>query len=191
MRQPFSKSTGMVRQLNRIKDHSWKAAIVGGAIRDTIHKVPIDNIDVLLEFKPEMKDRFKPFDSDTWLHYWSEIFNFKKGDEQRYLGGPGKFAVVCSHILSIWQIKKNNERWQLIMINKDIDRYVEENFDFGITRVYCDGEKIRMTDKYLKDIMDKTITLYREHLTENQIKFAIEHNIDNIQRKYPDFRPVI
>lgn len=188
----------MIRQLIKLRNADWDAIIAGGAIRDSFHDKPITDVDIFVGINPKKNDEVNAsYNSKKWLEYWFKMFNcnLDKNDDVTFFGGNasggGTFAELDQNLLAVWQIRTAGKIYQVILIKKDPVAYVYENFDFGICRAYCDGRKMRFTAEFMQDSMNRTITLYPEHLTQDQISYALKEHIVKIQRKYPGWTPVL
>lgn len=188
MKRRISKSSDMVRQLIKLRADGWEAIIAGGAIRDTFHDKEITDVDIFVQgndTKRKMVDA--SYKSEAWMKYWFKTFkcSLDKNDDVVYLGGSYTFNILQQNIQAVWQILTAGKKYQIILLNKDPITYVKENFDFGICKAYCDGQKIHFTNEFMHDTLHHTITLYRENLTDEQIDYALGDHIARIQKKFP------
>ena len=180
----------MIRLLHKIHGDGWTAIIAGGAFRDAFHEKPITHIDFFLKENSSIRKTIAPeYRALDWMTYWFSIFNCEdKNDDVIFLGAGGTLSSINSHLSAVWQVVKGGKRFNVIIIDKDPVMYVNQNFDFGICRAYCDGNKMSFTNEFIEDSMNRTITLYKEHLTGEQIKYALEEHVESIQKKYPGWR---
>lgn len=188
MKNSLSKSSVIIRNLNKLRNQGWNAIIAGSAIRDTYHDVKITTVDVFIQANTKLvKDIDIDFKALDWMEYWYRIFdcNMDKNDDVVYLGSYETYSKLDPHIYAVWHIFTSGKKYQVILLNKDPQEYVKENFDFGICRAYCDGTKMHFTSDFLNDSLNKTITLYPENLTQAQIDYALGDHIKSISRKYP------
>lgn len=184
----------MFHHLRRIRNEGWNAIIAGGAIRDTYHDKPISTVDILVKAQKKMIQGLGvDFKSPQWMKYWFTLFkcSAKNQDDVIYLGDMETFEKLDKHIIAVWQVITNGKTYQIILITKNPETYVQENFDFGICKAYCDGTKMRFTHQFLQDSLNHTITLYKENLTDKQIEYALNEHILKINKKYPGWLPVL
>ena len=194
MSQRLSRNSDMVAQLLRIRNIGWDAIIAGGAVRDTFHDRKISDVDIFVKANPEIARKVSnDFNSSAWVEYWSRVFKFdpKRNDQVKFFGDEYTFNGLDQNIMGVWEILKNTKRYQIILIKMDPREYIGKHFDFGICRAYCDGVKMHFTDEFLTDSMNQTITLYKEHRTEPQLIYALQHHLKKIQHKYPGWRPML
>ena len=190
----LNKNTAMFQHLKRIRNAGWNAIIAGGAIRDTYHDKRVSTIDVFVKAqKKAIKEMGIEFKSPKWMQYWFNMFkcSAKHQDDVIYLGDIETFEKLDRNIIAVWQVITKGKTYQIILITKDPEKYVEDNFDFGICKAFYDGTKMRFTNDFLMDSLNHTITLYREHLTDKQIEYAVTEHVHKIKKKYPGWVPVL
>jgi len=96
-----------------------------------------------------------------------------------------------NHIHCVWDVYKADFEtvYQLIVLNKDPKEYVERYFDIGLCMCYCDGRKMRFTDKFLTDAKNKTLTICGE-LTEAEYNYTMNHHIKKLKSRFRDYTVV-
>lgn len=193
MKLKLSRSSGMVLDLKKLRSWGWDDAIIaGGAIRDSAFDKPVSDVDIFLSFndRDETSGITKDYKNTKWLGYWFDKLGANKStDHATYIGGSSSLGDMNTNLLAAWEVEKNETKYQIMLLDKNPELFVEEDFDFGICKAFCDGTKVRFTDKFIKDALNHTITIYPEHLTEKQIEFAINHHIQKILKKYPGWTP--
>ena len=188
MANKLTAQSTAVRKLIKLRELGWDAIIAGGAVRDTFHGKPISDIDIFTTLSSTVK---KPgyFKDQKWLEYWVNFFGKTGLHSVRFLGNEYTFGSLDKHLLAVWEIKFEKTKYQIILLDKDPIKYMTDNFDFGLCRAYCSGTKMHFTDAFIKDSMNQTITLYPEHLTDEQIEYATGRHLKKLIAKYPGFTP--
>ena len=129
----------MFQHLKRIRNAGWNAIIAGGAIRDTYHDKHVSTIDVFVKAqKKAIKEMGIEFKSPKWMQYWFNMFkcSAKHQDDVIYLGDIETFEKLDRNIIAVWQVITKGKTYQIILITKDPEKYVEDNFDFGICKAF-------------------------------------------------------
>jgi len=195
-----TKNNHIVQDLLNIRQLWYDAVIGGGAVRDAFHRKPYNDVDIFINFETgalnvDNRDQYPPLGTpltnDDWLKHWGRLLRCKPTDNIRFLGSNYNFGDINNHILGVWNIIKSRTNYQIILISMGTHKYIQDFFDFGICKAYCDGEKMHFTEQFLKDYMQKTITLYPEYLSTAQIEYAKGHHLQKIKNKYPNYTPQI
>ncbi len=201
--------------LRRLQQFVYKSAIIaGGAVRDDYMGRPITDYDIFL-WDPRRSSEFNTIHnlnpSNPQLDFDPASFEMEQTSwfmalletdvvEQIYKEGGYNAPVapadadtpsapgIAAQLTSIWQAEKNFETYQLIYTHINPIQHVERFFDIGLCKAYCDGEKIRYTPHFFKDVQDKTFTIVAESMNQDQFDYAINHHIPKLEQKYPGFK---
>lgn len=101
-----------------------------------------------------------------------------------YEGRGGHIDVVYS----VYKADFETE-YQIIVLNSNPVEYVTRFFDIGLCMCYCDGKRMRYTDAFLADAMQKTLTVCGE-LTEAEYEHTMGNHVEKMRRRFPDFTVV-
>lgn len=193
--QWVNKSNHIIQDLLRIRENGCDAIIAGGAIRDAFHNIPFTDVDIFVNYK-SLHDNVATklpinYKSEGWCNYWRTLLQCSQYDSINFLGNNYEFGNVNTNIDGVWNIIKGTTNYQIILIRYDPIKYVQDYFDFGICKAYCDGTKMRFTEQFLNDYMNKTITLHPGKLSSEQIIYAKGPHLNKIKAKYPAYTPII
>jgi len=166
------------------------AIIAGGAIRDAFHGVPIRDVDIFV-CHPAFSD-----DYPTMSQHEKDNMIFKERDmEEMFDLGEHDYAETKNSeypgpISSIWNVYKDEVQYQLIILKMDPIEYVNNYFNIGLCKAYCDGTKIRYTSQFLDDMSNETLTVCGD-LSEGEYHYCMKYYVPRIQEKYPHFSIVV
>lgn len=177
----------IVRTLRYIQCQGFKSAIVaGGAVRDIYLEKPPNDIDVFIwNPKHSGQEVFENYIRINKTSLWS-LFrcNHRLGDDIRQLGNPD---YSSKFIESVWDIQKGYLPYQVIVLKLDPVKYVEHNFDIGLCKAYFDGQKFRYTPDFMKDAMNKTLTICGHDFNQDEFDFVMKKHIPKLKKKFPGF----
>ena len=183
----------MIQTLTRIQNAGWKSIIAGGAIRDLYHNIPRSDVDIYVKWDKTRAIRGKQyFGEQSWADYWYKTLGCKDHNRRLFDRDTvefegGFYGLNSTKICGVWDILKSNERFQLILLDHDPIDYVENCFDFGICKAWCDGYKIRFTRDFMHDSRYRLITLVNHNLSQREYAYAINHHLPKLQEKYPGY----
>lgn len=204
----------MIQTLRMIQSAGHTSAIIaGGAIRDTVMDVMVNDVDIFIQSPshiPSDQPRpdclpAHPFKHEEWLTYWARVLKLDTktrsvvGDRiswhySAYTPPADHSTETFKHspsILSVWNVFRGFNMYQLIFTTSNPVEYVEEKFDFGICKAYCDGTRVRLTRDFVTDSRNRTITLVGKELTARQVEYAVSSHFPRIQEKYPGYKLII
>lgn len=202
MHHNVHKHDEVVRTLHLLQNAGFKSAIIGGgAIRDLYFEIMPRDIDIFL-WDPNYSDENIDEETKKIVHpttthpkvgtnvIWNIMklrstysFHHVDDDVRRIYSNYGDSRVTV-----IWDVMKNLLPFQLVFLKDRPVDYVEDHFDFGLCKCYCDGEKFRFTPDFNRDVKNKTITLVAKDLTEEEYRYAMEQHLPKVKDKYPGFR---
>ena len=196
------------------------AIIAGGALRDTIVENPIKDVDIFIKdqvtftefstgptidindianlfgIKVLDKDEKSPFDYVKLSH---NIKEFKEMARDLYLNDDsqsvnmesfGKKSLLESYITLIFDVQYNGVLYQLIFVEQDPIKMVYNDFDFGICKLYFDGNQLVVTDDFWYDFENKQLTVSGK-FSMGQIIHTLFVHRPNIMKKFPNWKIVI
>lgn len=91
--------------------------------------------------------------------------------------------IIFSNISRIFNVKYQGLDYQLLFVNKDPLDYINEDFDYGICKIFYDGKEIVASDEFEHDHMNKALTLHGA-MTKAGMWRSIMHHGRRIQNKY-------
>lgn len=214
MKTKYTPQSDPVKILRRLQQFGYKSAIIaGGAIRDDYTGESISDYDIFLwdprqsnefdrlinpvTYKPRLDVESACFEQEQ-TSWFTSLLNadiveqiFMQGG---YAGGPTNgdgdaldTPGIGSYLTSIWEAEVEYDTYQLIYTPiKPVD-HVNKHFDIGLCKAYCDGDKIRYTQDFLRDVRDKTFTICGQGMTPESFEYCMEYHIDKLEWKYPSF----
>lgn len=153
-----------------------EAAIVGGALRDLVHGVPVKDVDIFVTDSPKLREALGvvfPQGYKTVLH-------------------PNSCDYIDSlaDVTSVYEGVRHGVEFQIIAVR---DQASVEDFvariDFGICRIGYDGSAAYHPESFIRDVQNKTFTLLRSD-DAAQFNRSLER-YDRLQAKYPKHTLVV
>lgn len=202
----------MVHTLHQIQAAGHTTAIIaGGAIRDTYHDQMVTDVDIFIQHPSTLPagslrasgmppQQFKHAD---WEDYWADVMRLRTSPSSRsYVrdsvrwhhssyDGDSVEDNLMPELLSVWNVFKGLNMYQVIFTTVNPVEYVNDRFDFGLCKAYCDGKRTHLTDDFLRDSRNKTITMVGKEMSSNRVAYAISEHLPRIKEKYPGFQSVI
>jgi len=195
------------------------AVIAGGALRDLIVEKQVKDVDIFVSDmdmnvniiengqlqklaetlgivylnEDEESDRdFVRVDND-FKQVKTDIFdrNVKAAiKSSEYMDGDDQRSIYESFINYIVTVKYNSVLYQLIFIEAPTKQYVYNDFDFGICKIFFDGNKLTVTEEFWYDLENKQITFAGKFSTGQAIHTLFVHR-ENMVKKFPGWKVVI
>lgn len=202
-----------IKILRRLQQFGYKTSIIaGGAVRDEYLDQEITDFDIFL-WDPRHSQEFdtihnpnptKPqldFDKDSFeleqTSWFAAILGldtinqiFQHGGYTGPVTGDGQpisTTGIGAQLTSIWEFTTEFNKYQLIYTHCEPKLHVDRHFDFGLCKAYCDGEKIRYTPDFLRDVKQESFTIVAEALSGEQFAYAIDHHLPKMKKKYPRY----
>jgi len=190
----LSKINEPISTLRKIQKIASNSIIAGGYFRDKFSDVPYNDIDIYIQ--PTYQKA--ALNNDVCdKEYWKGFFNLKVDDYGSMdniaeLGETDEEYDIINNnnIITVFEMTRNELRYNLIIINIDPIKYVEELFDFGICKNYCDGKKVTFTKEFMSDIEHKRLTFTDRAVSDANLNHAINVHLPKLQHKYPNFTVV-
>ncbi len=202
MKTKFNAISEPIKKLKQLQHFFPSAIIAGGAIRDDY----MDRFDEINDYDIFLSGNFGNLIAHTSTEnlveqvidqVFSNPFDIQVLKDSAYLTKeekgksdqtPGSFnKVKC--VLEVTD--DDGTTYQLIYTDVNPITYVENHFDFGFCKTYCDGKKLHYTNDFLTDAKNKTLTVVGENMTKEQVEYCIYHHGDKLSWKYDDFRIVL
>lgn len=183
----------LLRHLHKI---GFKSTIIaGGYIRDLFFKNEYKDVDIFL-WHPRYSDEkilsysgviYQDFDinEEFLLDYVVEP-NEKLGSPLQTL--PSKkmeYLYTISGIVDVWNVYHfdKDKQIQFIFVDEEPIDYIAYSFDIGLCMCYFDGKKIRYTNNFMKDYINKTITICGE-LSQEELDYTFKSFKKKISQLY-------
>lgn len=77
---------------------------------------------------------------------------------------------------------------QLVFIDMDPIENIKDHFDFGLSQIWIQGNRLRTTPQFWKDHYSKTITYLPSKEPVFQRRLSSTHRAERLKEKYSDFR---
>jgi hypothetical protein len=192
------------------------AILAGGCLRDTICDAPVKDVDIFIsdvgaiDTQDVAKKIAKLFDVEVvgantaiikgdYIRLEHDFKEKKAGLAAKYRKVDPRYinqetntaqAALQSYITLIYDMKYNGMLYQLIFVEMDPVPFVEMDFDFGLCKVYFDGNELTITDEFWYDYENKQLTISGHH-TASQILHTMTVHRPNITKKYPGWKVVV
>lgn len=196
----------LLQPLIHIRDRGCVAYVAGGAVRDTILKRPISDIDVFVWHFNSVRAVNDPSIPHTWegmapgddAEFWLTDVVFKHPDwklqTESFVDAwerqNSEDYIISPHILCVTDMHMLGMKYQFIFTRIHPLRYIKDHFDIDLCRAWCDGTKMRVESAFMNDWHNKTLTLSGD-LTHKEYGYAKFQHLPRIQSKYPDHRVII
>ncbi len=191
--QRLSKNSAPVYNLLSIREVLPNTIIAGGWIRDLYHGIPFNDIDV---YVTEKDNAIENKHSIYVKEFWEDQLQLKtKG----IIGCDGIISS-CSlddvysglnHIETVWEIQKDRITYNIIILNMNPIKYINNFFDFGICKAYCDGSKIKLTADFMHDSQHRHLTLVSKEIEEAEFYHIMDYHLPKIKDKYPGYTLIV
>lgn len=192
----LSRVNEPVQTLRKIQTIAPNAIIAGGYFRDRFNEVPFNDIDIYLKqpVNPTSMGVHEVHDAN----FWAEFFDLKEDswhsmDTISNISNTDEEYNVSHNrnLITVFEMIKNELRYNILIIDIDPVTYVNKMFDFNICKAYCDGKKITYTKEFMSDITHKNITFSNKKTSTTNFAHAVQIHLPKLQTKYPDHALVI
>lgn len=186
--QRLSKNTEAIYNLLSIRESLSSAIIAGGWLRDLYHDIPFNDIDIYVQ---EADVKYPIYAEEFWRNQFQlRSGGFMDYDTIRQPSGGDAYEGK-SHIEAVWEIRKGFTNYNIIILDMDPTEYVEQYFDVGLCKAYCDGSRIRLTADFMHDSQYRQITLVSREIEEDEFKHVMSHHVPKIKNKYPGYTLIV
>lgn len=160
------------------------AVVAGGYLRDLYFGIPFSDIDVFIHDKHENMDE----DDIINLFELKDVLD-ENGDIVERLGDSdpnGSCFGRHNHLISVFNIWKNQLPFQAVLLNKPPQEYINNYFDTGINMCFYDGKRIRYTPEFMHDVDNKIITV-RGIQEPYELHKCVTLHVPRLLKKFPKF----
>lgn len=198
------KYDDLIKPLAYLQKAGFESAIIaGGCFRDIYHGWYPRDIDIFV-WDPTFSNETTPFKElsnnrkenpgHVWRTgteidtIWIDLFRLEDFDriEQKF----GEYDENSGKITAVWDIWKAEINFQVIMTKVPPIEHMEQNFNIGLCKVYCDGTKVRFTGDFMKDAHNKTFTICAKNMTQAEYNSTIDIHIPRLRSKYPNHKVI-
>lgn len=188
--------------LKQLQSIGYKSAIIaGGAVRDTLYRKRISDIDIYIwddKLSTEKVLGSNPLGNKNIVkkllgleeHYYSISFSrYTEIDDDILLHSVDCFPAYyqfSNQITQIVNVLKDGIRYQLISTALEPIEFVNRKFGIYLSRCYCDGTKMRYTNEFLIDHINKTLTLDGD-FSLHEYKYMKRKYLPKMKRKFPNY----
>jgi hypothetical protein len=195
------------------------AIIAGGALRDLIAEKPVKDVDIFISdldmnadilndglldklatalgikvlSKGDKPDRDYVMIDEDFKALKNEAFDGKVAQaitSSEYVDSDSVRSVYESFINYIVTVKYNSVLYQLIFVEAPTKQYVYNDFDFGLCKIFFDGNKLTITEEFWYDLENKQITFAGKFSVGQAMHTLFVHR-ENIIKKFPGWKVVI
>lgn len=197
----ISSSSEELQLLKQIQRYGFKAAITaGGFVRDSYLKKPYKDVDIFLwspwaEDNIEVSTAIREESIEDTIYDMCQLADSTHSDDyaERATGefdcADGNYSN--SLISEVWNVEKNDISYQFIFTNCKPQVYVENHFDIGICKAFCDGTKISLLPDFLKDIRNKTLTVGNPEMSQKHFDAVLRKHLQRMKKQFPTHKVVV
>ena len=198
---PISINDPAVRVLRQIQRERFPEAIIaGGAPRDLFLEQPIKDFDIFI------KDRAGATDPQFWCnlfglehlveHEWMDIqtmafMSFRNILMNAKDKAPANVNTsgyeVKQHLRQVFDMIIHDVIFQVIVVDIDPKEYVEDWFDFGLCKAWCDGTRFHYTGPFMEDVRNRTLTVVQKKMSRPEMEFCLKVRKPRLLAKYPGY----
>lgn len=195
----------IISTLRKIQRRGFKSAVIaGGAVRDLYFDKIIRDVDIFVqdpEHSREFSERWSKKPDSINEDFWDDTFGIPSSVNSS--SSFSSFGVTVatkrlsrgnyadSDIYSVWQIVKNFIPYEIIVTRIPPTEFVENNFDIGLCKAYCDGTKFRFTADFMRDMQKRTMTIVSKKMDVPQMVHVLKEHFPRISHRYPGYSLVI
>lgn len=157
--------------LKKIQQIDKKAVIAGGAPRNWYYGKLANDIDIYVT--NQIVDFVVLMDSEGFT-----LHNVFKGvyEDSQFICG----VVDClSDTLNV----------QLIRAVQDF--HPARNFDIGLCMIWHNGSETVVTNEFLRDFKNNTLTIFPKNVSDKQMCRMVTHHIPKLMNQFPEHRLII
>ena len=197
---PISINDPAIRVLRTIQKKRYPSAIIaGGAPRDLFLETYIKDFDI---FVPE--DAYS-----TSSTFWRDLFNLdyvERNDwtDIQVMAFMGHRNILTSanqtsiprasgykhkrHLKQVFDLLIHDVVFQVIVVQCDPKQYVEDWFDFGLCKTWCDGKQFHFSGPFMDDVRNRTLTLVQKEMSNKEMEFCLTVRKPRLLSKFPGYR---
>lgn len=181
----LSKQNEFIQTLLDLRKTVPNAIIAGGAIRDLYHDKEMSDVDIYIQHAST-----EIYTTKFWIQQFGLRIDDDSSDCVEQLEGEEGYELD-EHIEVVWAMYKNDILYNVIAVDMEPTKYVNDCFDVGLCKTWCDGTKIRLTHDFLHDSKHKTLTVVLKGMEQEEFDYMMKRHVAKLLNKYPDYRLVI
>ncbi len=198
---PISINDPAVRVLRTIHKTYPKAIIAGGAPRDLFLEQPIKDFDI---FVPVVAGS-----AAQSVTFWRDLFNLEYVEQNEWtdiqlMAFMGHRNIIMKatqtsvpraggyehkrHLKQVFDLLIHDVVFQIIVVHIDPKQYVEDWFDFGLCKAWCDGKQFHFSGPFMEDVQNRTLTVVQKDMSTKEMEFCLTVRKPNLLTKFPGYR---
>ena len=196
---PISINDPAISVLRTIQKTYPTAIIAGGAPRDLFLEQSIKDFDV-----------FVPAGSAAQsLTFWRDLFNLEYMEQDDWtdiqvLAFVGHRNIIMKakqtsvprasgythkrHLNQVFDLIIHDVIFQIIVVHIDPKQYVEDWFDFGLCKTWCDGKRFHFSGPFMEDVRNRTLTVVQKEMSPKEMEFCLTVRKPRLLSKFPGYR---
>ncbi len=197
---PISINDPAVRVLRTIQKERYPEAIIaGGAPRDVFLEKPIKDFDIFVK-----EDAYA-----TSSGFWRDLFNlnYAKADDWtdiQMMAFMGHRNILMKakqtsmprtagyshkrHLTQVFDLIIHDVVFQIIVVHIDPKQYVEDWFDFGLCKTWCDGKQFHFSGPFMEDVQNRTLTLVQKDMSPKEMEFCLTVRKPRLLTKFSGYQ---
>jgi len=191
------KNDEIVRVLCLLQRAGFSSALIaGGAVRDLYFDLMPRDIDIFI-WDPAVSTESGTIDVRHPMNGNRALW-----DILQLHGGDNQYDVVMDsvewafnneysspqQVAGVWNVMKNFIPYQIILTLQPPIEFVNNRFDIGLCKAYCDGVKFRYTPDFMRDVQHKQFTIVGRDMTQSEFDYTQYVHIPRIASKFPGYR---
>ena len=178
----------MANLLATVQSHHSDAIVAGGAIRDLVLNNKTKDIDIFIQHSGSS--------NILSYAYWSTLLDLQPliGDFIGVAKGNSKSDSDSGNAKAVRLVfdgRKDGVLFNIVILLVPPIVYINDYFDVGICKAYFDGKKIRLTNDFIIDQRNNTLTVVSKHLTRNLLDRVMKNHMPRLKKKYPNHTVLI
>jgi len=176
--------------LKQIKKYVPDVILAGGAIRDAYHNKEIKDYDFFISSEGCEEDIY---DEEFWVELLDlnldgilcdSIFNASDSDDAS--------CTHRNHIDLVWEIEKHDGTvYNIIILDMNPEKFVNQYFDIGLCKAYSNGKKLRLTSDFTYDSRYHELTIVQQDMTQEEFYRMMDNHVHRLKLKYPGWKLVV
>jgi len=176
--------------LKQIKADVPDVILAGGAIRDVYHDKQIKDYDFFISRDNRDADIY---DEDFWIETLNLNTTGILCDHIRNVSDDEDGSCSDSnHVEIVWEIEKySGEIYNIVILDINPEKYVNEYFDIGLCKVYTDGNRLRLTSDFTHDSRYGVLTIVANDMTKQEFFRMMDNHVHRLKQKYRGWKLVV
>jgi len=189
MSNKLNKVNEPIRILRHINENYISGSIIaGGYYRDIYHNREFNDIDIFVHTNNSQSKYIK---SDAYTtDFWAEVFDlnldsFWSGDHIEEMEADDEYDNL-NDMDMVFELVKSEVKYNVVLVELDPIEYVNDVFDFGICKAYCDGQKVTFTKDFISDAENKTLTFTNKNVSTDSFCYSMNKHLRKLMAKFPN-----